>query len=94
LVGNLSGIRAQGDQTKINDELTALKLSPNWEECGPCSVFASYTLAFALQLKEKQEKASVRIVEECQSARWKQNIQNRAYITLTIQIQDEHKVFS
>jgi len=25
----------------------------NWEECGPCPVFASYTLAFALQLRKK-----------------------------------------
>jgi len=24
-----------------------------WEECGTCPVFASYTLAFALQLREK-----------------------------------------
>jgi len=23
-----------------------------WEECGPCPVFASYTLAFALQLRK------------------------------------------
>jgi len=35
LVGRLSGIRTQSGQT-------------NWEECGPCPVFASYTLAFAL----------------------------------------------
>jgi hypothetical protein len=26
-----------------------------WEECGPCPVFASYTLAFALQLMRKHE---------------------------------------
>jgi len=26
----------------------------NWEECGPCPIFASYTLAFALQLSKKQ----------------------------------------
>jgi len=25
----------------------------NWEECGLCPVFASYTLAFALQLRKK-----------------------------------------
>jgi hypothetical protein len=25
----------------------------NWEEYGPCPVFASYTLAFALQLRKK-----------------------------------------
>ena len=35
------------------------------EECGPCPVFASFTLAFALQLKKKQGKISVRVVEEC-----------------------------
>jgi len=28
----------------------------NWNECGPCPVFASYTLAFALQLRKKQGK--------------------------------------
>jgi len=27
-----------------------------WEECGPCPVFASYTLAFALQLRKSTEK--------------------------------------
>jgi hypothetical protein len=27
-----------------------------WEECWPCTVFASYTLAFALQLREKARK--------------------------------------
>jgi len=27
-----------------------------WEECGPCPVFASYTLAFALQIRKNTEK--------------------------------------
>jgi hypothetical protein len=40
LVGRLSGIRTQSGQT-------------NWEECGPCPVFAICTLAFALQLRKK-----------------------------------------
>jgi hypothetical protein len=31
------------------------------EECGPCSVFASFTLAFALQLRKKHGKPSVRV---------------------------------
>ena len=35
LFGRHSGIRIQSGQT-------------NWEECGPCHVFTSYTLAFAL----------------------------------------------
>jgi hypothetical protein len=35
----------------------------NWEECGPCPVFAFYTLAFALQLKKSIEKP-VSVAEE------------------------------
>jgi len=27
-----------------------------WEECGPCPVLASYTLAFALQLRKSTEE--------------------------------------
>jgi len=60
LVGRLSGIRTQNGQTKINDELNAQKLSPNWEVCRPCPICASYTLAFALQLREEYGKTSVR----------------------------------
>jgi len=45
-----------------------------WEECGPCPVFASYTLAFALQLRKKSGKTSVRVAEERQLARWKQPV--------------------
>ena len=41
----------------------------NWEECGPCPVFESYTLAFALQLRKKHGKTAVRVAEECQLAR-------------------------
>jgi len=40
-----------------------------WEECGPFPVFASYTLAFALQLRKKHGRNSVRVAEECQLAR-------------------------
>ena len=36
----------------------------NLEECGACPVFASFTLAFALQLRKKHEETSVRVVEE------------------------------
>jgi hypothetical protein len=30
-------------------------------ECGPCPIFASFTLAFALQLRKKHGKTSVRL---------------------------------
>jgi hypothetical protein len=40
----------------------------NWEH-GPCPGFASYTLAYALQLRKKHGKTSLRVAEECQLAR-------------------------
>jgi len=36
----------------------------NLEESEPCPVLASYTLAFALQLRKKQRKTSVRVAEQ------------------------------
>jgi hypothetical protein len=36
----------------------------NLEDFWPCPVFASYTLAFALQLREKHGKTSGRVAEE------------------------------
>ena len=33
----------------------------NQEECGPCPVFAGFTLAFPLQLRKSTEKSSVRV---------------------------------
>jgi hypothetical protein len=41
------------------------------EECWPCPVFVNYTLAFALQLREKNGKTSVRVIKEIQSVRAK-----------------------
>ena len=43
LFGRLSGNRTESSQS-------------NWEECGPCPVFASYALTFALHLRKKQGK--------------------------------------
>jgi hypothetical protein len=34
-------------------------------KCGPCPVFAGYTLAFALQLRKKHGKTTVRVIEKC-----------------------------
>jgi hypothetical protein len=58
LFGRLSGIRNKSVQT-------------NREKCGPCPVFTSYTLAFALRLRKRAPKTSVRVAEECQLTRAK-----------------------
>jgi hypothetical protein len=39
------------------------QITTNVEECGPCPVFSSFTLAFALQLRKKHGKTSVRVRE-------------------------------
>jgi len=37
------------------------QITTNVEECGPCPVFASFTLAFALHMRKKHRKTSVRV---------------------------------
>jgi len=36
-------------------------MTNNVVECGPCPIFARFTLAFALKLKKKHGKISVRV---------------------------------
>ena len=37
------------------------QITTNVEECGPCPAFASFTLAFALQLRKRHGKISVKV---------------------------------
>jgi uncharacterized protein YceK len=53
-------LRTNNTQNNTNNNRTT-QIQANMEECGPCPVFASFTLAFALQLRKKQEKTSVRV---------------------------------
>ena len=48
----------------------------NLEQCVPYAVFANCTQSFALQLREKLRKPSVRPVEELQLVQGKWNIRN------------------
>jgi histone acetyltransferase (RNA polymerase elongator complex component) len=59
--------------TRITNKTTQItNLEECWpcpeEECWPCPVFANYTLAFALQLREKHGKTSVRVAKESQGS--------------------------
>jgi hypothetical protein len=47
------------------------QLTTNWEECRPCPVFASYTLAFVLEMRKKHRKTSVRIEKNLSHGRKK-----------------------
>jgi hypothetical protein len=55
---------------RITNKITQTK---NMEEWWPCPVIASFTLAFALQLREKHGKTSVKVAKEIHgtnSHRW------------------------
>jgi len=75
----------------------------NLGECGPCPVLASYTLAFALQLRKKHGKTSVRVAA-CSLICTAMNettvgndvpyfLQNEAYSTLLWSIQSTCYMF-
>ena len=48
--------------TQIQTIHRTTQITTNLEKCGPCPIFASFTLAFALQLRKKHGKPSVRVV--------------------------------
>jgi hypothetical protein len=50
-------------------------------KCGPCPVFASYTLAFALQLRIKHGKTSVRVAARTSQTDTVQYKKNEQYNT-------------
>jgi len=60
------------------------QITTNLEECGPCPVFASFTLAFALQLREKHGKTSVRVRKTSVSVHY-------TYYQNTHTLQNPHK---
>jgi len=54
------------------------QIQTNVEECGPCPVFASFTLAFALQLRKKHddnEKENWRILTNKEIYAWMESVQ-------------------
>ena len=50
-------------QNNTNNNRTT-QITTNLEECGPCPIFGSFTQTFALKLRKKHGKTSVRVAEE------------------------------
>jgi hypothetical protein len=57
--GGSTHLHTNNTQNNTNNRTTQIKT--NVEESGPCPVFASFTLAFALQLRKNHGKTSVRV---------------------------------
>ena len=58
--GGSTHLHTNNTQNNTNNNRTT-QITTNVEECGPCPVFPSFTLAFVLQLRKKHGKTSVRI---------------------------------
>ena len=58
--GGSTHLHTNNTQNNINNNRTT-QITANVEECRPCPVFTSYTLAFALQLRKKHGKTSVTV---------------------------------
>jgi hypothetical protein len=57
--GGHTHLHTNNTQNNTNNNRTT-QVTSNVEEYGPCSVFASFTLVFALQLRKNTEKISAR----------------------------------
>jgi hypothetical protein len=70
--GGSTHLHINNTQNNTNNNRTT-QITTSLEECWPCPVFESYTLEFALQLREKYGKTSVRVAEdlECMKFNWK-----------------------
>jgi hypothetical protein len=56
-------LHTNNTQNNTNNNGTT-QITTNVEECGPCPVFTSFTLAFALQLRKRGLLATVVAVEK------------------------------
>jgi hypothetical protein len=58
--GGSTHLHTNNTESNTNNNQTT-QITGNVEKCGLCPVFASFTLAFALQLRKKHGKTSVRV---------------------------------
>ena len=58
--GGSTHLHTNNIYNNTNNKGTTL-ITTNVVECGPCPVFASFTLAFALKLRKKHGKTSARV---------------------------------
>ena len=60
--GGSTHLHTNNTQNNKNNKRTT-QIQTNVEECGPCPIFVIFTLAFALQLRKKHGRTSVRVRE-------------------------------
>jgi hypothetical protein len=74
--GGSTHLHTNNTQNNTNNKRIT-QITTNVEKCGPCPVFASFTLVFALQLRKKYGRTSVRLRK---TSEYKTLSQSRVYI--------------
>jgi hypothetical protein len=77
-INNTQNITVNNKTARITNKTTQIT---NLEECWPCPIFANYTLAFDVQLREKQGKPSVSVAEEMCSISSLRDDENKMFET-------------
>ena len=77
-LGGSTHLHTNITQNNTNNNRTTQKTT-NVEECGPCPVFLSLTLAFPLKLRKKHRKSSVRVRKTSVSLRKPVTVQYTYY---------------
>jgi hypothetical protein len=88
--GGSTHLHTNSTQNNTNNNRTT-QMQTNVEECGPCPVFASFTLAFALQLRKKHGKTSFRVRKNAVRLRKTSVEVQYAYYQNTHTLQNAHK---
>jgi len=88
--GGSTHLHTNSSQNNTNNKRTT-QITTNVEECGPCPVFASFTLAFALQPRKKHGKTSVRVRKTSVRLRKTSVRVQYAYYQNTHTLQNPHK---
>ena len=83
-------LHTNNTQNNTNNNRTR-QVTTNVEECGPWPVFASFTLAFALQLSKKHGKTSVKVRETSVTVRKTSVKVQYTYYQNTHTLQNPHK---
>jgi len=65
--GGSTHLHTNNTQNNTNNNRIT-QITTNLEECGPCPVFASFTLAFALQLRRKHGLSRYTLFNKNQAA--------------------------
>jgi hypothetical protein len=91
--GGSTHLHTNNAQNNTNNNRTT-QITTNVEECGPCPVFASFSLAFPLQLRKKHGKTLVRLRKAKSGSEKPRNCVKRVQLPYKLSTTDDGQVMT